>query len=528
MAHSIDTTTLKKFIQPMTYKQYKNTVTFTFSSLKSASSCNEIESQIQYIKMVLWKMEDSDEDFRVDKTSPPNLPIGPISSTDQNFRRQPSKCSVFKCAGHNSRNFRNLDQQRGDSSNDEDENDEDNHSEDLEGFDDPQAGEELDVQAQLNEQSRIIWTDHVIEPIPTVPATRDSVPKPVDIDSLYPNFRGPARASLVQHKGYTLPHHQYMEEFWTAAMFKQFVDNTNEYAINTGAKKWYKLTVVELKTFLANVIHLGLIKYPTRDWAWQDCKDYGSTKFCYGSMTKSRFEMILKYLYNWYTSIAMVIFLLINGIYFYGTIKANRKDVPKENIFPHNTKLPRGSMRTKSTQIIIPNTNQRRNIYFISWLDNSSVQMVSSLVPYSTICERKDKSVPGVVYRKTKLAQPSVIKMYNQTMGGTDGMDQKVSYYKTMVKKKKWPWVIISHFLHVSIVNAHILYKLEHNPKRGDEFFELVDFIRGISSAWRTVPKSFTPHKKMHRVSEKNPNRHLNTTHIPGHLTRSGNEDGRR
>jgi hypothetical protein len=254
----------------------------------------------------------------------PNLPNAPISTSEQTSRRQPSKCSICKIVGHNARNCsanreqglasstssnlqstnnqpksqkvtrsgkrQKLAQNHGDSSNDEEDNDEDSHYDDLDGFVDPQANDEVEVQAQPNDPTTRIWIDHVIEPIPTTLPTRDAPPKPVEISSLYPKFKGSTRQSLLQDKRYNSPH-QYMEEFWTPAIFKQFVDNTNEYAINTRIKYWTTLTISELKGFFSIVAYLGLTKFPSRDWGWYT--DVGSS-FCYGSMTKFRFELILK------------------------------------------------------------------------------------------------------------------------------------------------------------------------------------------------------------------------------------------
>jgi len=259
---------------------------------------------------------------------PPNLPSGPILSGEQTSRRQPSKCSSCKNAGHNARNCpvnrerelssstssnmqsttnqpksrkvsnagnrQQVTQYHGDSSNDDEDNDEESHSGDLEQFVDPQASDEVEVQAQPNDIPARIWIDHDIQPIPTNVPTRDAPPKPVEISSLYPKFKGSTtKRSLLQHKRYNSPH-QYMEEFWTPAIFKQFVDNTNEYAINTRIKNWTTLTTAELKSFFSIVAYLGLARFPSRDWGWYD--DVGS-KFCYGSMTKFRFELILKALH---------------------------------------------------------------------------------------------------------------------------------------------------------------------------------------------------------------------------------------
>ena len=78
-------------------------------------------------------------------------------------------------------------QNHGDTSNDEDEIDGDDA---LDGFVDPQAEDELEVQAQPDEQTRLIWIDHPIQPIPNTLPTRDCPAKPVEISTLYPAFKG--------------------------------------------------------------------------------------------------------------------------------------------------------------------------------------------------------------------------------------------------------------------------------------------------------------------------------------------------
>ena len=73
-------------------------------------------------------------------------------------------------------------------------------------------------------------------------------------------------------------------------------------------------------------------------------------------------------------------------------------------------------------------------------------------------------------------------------MGGTDYFDQLRSYYRTTVKIKVWQTRIFTHFLMVAAVNAHIIYKLENNLKRGDKAYELLDFL-GILVDQLCIPR---------------------------------------
>ena len=120
-----------------------------------------------------------------------------------------------------------------------------------------------------------------------VSATRDNPAKPVSIESLYPNFKGPAQGSLIKNKAYTKPH-QYFEEFWSNDIIGKFVTCcTNAYAQNPlkPIRKWKILTNQELKTFFAIVGQLGLVmKYSSRDQASWDPMNGSFVAF--GAMTQ--------------------------------------------------------------------------------------------------------------------------------------------------------------------------------------------------------------------------------------------------
>lgn len=62
-------------------------------------------------------------------------------------------------------------------------------------------------------------------------------------------------------------------------------------------------------------------------------------------------------------------------------------------------------------------------------------------------------------------------------MGGTDLGDQKLSYYRSKLRSISWIPRILTHFLHISVVNAHILYT-SCDPQNATMF--LFDFQKSL------------------------------------------------
>lgn len=81
---------------------------------------------------------------------------------------------------------------------------------------------------------------------------------------------------------------------------------------------------------------------------------------------------------------------------------------------------------------------------------------------------------------------PTVVKTNYGAMGGTDIMDQKISYNMTKIRARKWQTRIYFHFLNAMLVNAHILYKIEMNLKRGDKDFTSVELMLSDVKDWVT------------------------------------------
>ena len=113
------------------------------------------------------------------------------------------------------------------------------------------------------------------------------------VNDLTPVFNGMRIGPNRIPNGCVQPSH-FMGLFFTASLLDIFVTETNAFAAASQRRKWKLVTRSKLKTLLAIVLLLGVIKLPSREMAW-DAK-YGQ-QFIIQLMTKTRFEDILSCLH---------------------------------------------------------------------------------------------------------------------------------------------------------------------------------------------------------------------------------------
>ena len=165
---------------------------------------------------------------------------------------------------------------------------------------------------------------------------------------------------------------------------------------------------------------------------------------------------------NWYTSIPLILALLARGIHCVGTIKANRAGLPAGCKFSTaRNAQPRGEMRAMKADL-----PDGKALYFIAWQDNKPVHMLSTFAPVAAVTHRRGR-VNGT-FQRVELPMPSTIAVYNSAMGGTDLCDQYTSYYDFEHRTNKWHRRIFTHFMTVSLRNAHVLFQTDpknaHRP----------------------------------------------------------------
>lgn len=142
---------------------------------------------------------------------------------------------------------------------------------------------------------------------------------------------------------------------------------------------------------------------------------------------------------NFYNCPSLARYLKSLGFDCLGTLRVNRKHVPRDiSIVPKN--VAKGSIIAR----------QSGDISIIAWKDVKLVTMIST---YHT-----DETYIGSKAGKM-LVKPVCVKDYNNTMGGVDLKDQKLSMYLLERKRGvKWYIKMFKRLLNVSIHNAFVMY----------------------------------------------------------------------
>eukprot|EP00102_Acyrthosiphon_pisum_P020738 XP_016657948.1 PREDICTED: piggyBac transposable element-derived protein 4-like [Acyrthosiphon pisum] len=137
--------------------------------------------------------------------------------------------------------------------------------------------------------------------------------------------------------------------------------------------------------------------------------------------------------------------LLQDGIYACGTVRANRKGLPKIQI--QDKKLKKGDSEGRVSTT---------GVSWLKWRDNRFIQLLSNFHNPDDIssCTRKNKDGSTI-----SISCPLAVTNYNTHMGYVDYADMLKSYYEIDRKSHKWWHRIFFHFLDVSVVNAFILFR---------------------------------------------------------------------
>lgn len=148
------------------------------------------------------------------------------------------------------------------------------------------------------------------------------------------------------------------------------------------------------------------------------------------------------YVDNWYTSPILAEFLHERDTGICGTVKANRKGMPKLE-----DKLEPGNVQVAHNYIWMA----------IKWEDKRSVRMLTS-VHELEFCATGKKN-----YRtKEDIIKPTCVQDYNKNMGGIDNIDRQLSITESVRKTMKWYRKLFFHLLDLCLSNAHSLYKMRN------------------------------------------------------------------
>lgn len=144
---------------------------------------------------------------------------------------------------------------------------------------------------------------------------------------------------------------------------------------------------------------------------------------------------------NWYSSPTLFEFLINNQTGACGTVRENRKGMPK---FPN--KMKTGECSVFHTE----------NIVAEKWQDKRSVCMLNTVYSHDFIETGKTDRTWGQIIKK-----PRSIIHYNKNMGLVDKADMQICFLDNTRKTLKWYKKFFFHILDIAILNSHILYNIK-------------------------------------------------------------------
>lgn len=156
---------------------------------------------------------------------------------------------------------------------------------------------------------------------------------------------------------------------------------------------------------------------------------------------------------NWFSSIPLVDALLEKKLTYVGTLRKNKRELPKEF-------LP---SKTKQLNTSIFGFQKNKTLVSYTERQNKSTILISSMHENDEI----DEETGGK-------CKPEIVTFYNRTKVGVDVVDQLCSNYNVARNTRRWPAVIFFDLLNISGINAMCIFSANHGFKKikRDDFIE--------------------------------------------------------
>ncbi|KAH0818558.1 hypothetical protein GEV33_004233 [Tenebrio molitor] len=153
---------------------------------------------------------------------------------------------------------------------------------------------------------------------------------------------------------------------------------------------------------------------------------------------------------RFFTSIPLIETLLARGITLTGTLMKNR--IPKEASFRIDNQMKKSGRG--SYDMLVTENNK---IALVKWYDSKPVHIGSSEFGTQPVglCNRWSK----VDNKYLEIQRPSVVKSYNENMGGVDLLDRVISNYRMNSRTTKWTIRAIYHFVDFSAAAGLLEYR---------------------------------------------------------------------
>lgn len=150
---------------------------------------------------------------------------------------------------------------------------------------------------------------------------------------------------------------------------------------------------------------------------------------------------------NYFNSPMLQVVLYGRKIFSAGTVRTNRKHLPKKSE-SQEAKMKKGD----SVSV------ESHHVFFTKWMDSKPVNMLSNFLAIEPTQEVK-RRVSGFC-EKQNISCPAVVKQYNEFMGGVDIMDQKkVTYQYDHRAKTKYYLRVVFDLIDIAVNNSAVVYE---------------------------------------------------------------------
>jgi len=142
---------------------------------------------------------------------------------------------------------------------------------------------------------------------------------------------------------------------------------------------------------------------------------------------------------NYFTSVELAVDMLAVRTTIVGTVRKNRRDVPKE-LLPSRTKEQYSSIFCFDNQLTLTSYVPQKG---------KAVILLSSMHHDATVVADKDN-------------KPEIITYYNETKSGVDNLDHLIGLYKCKRKTRRWPMTLFYNMIDTAAVAAYVIWCYKH------------------------------------------------------------------
>ncbi|XP_030009855.1 piggyBac transposable element-derived protein 2-like [Sphaeramia orbicularis] len=159
----------------------------------------------------------------------------------------------------------------------------------------------------------------------------------------------------------------------------------------------------------------------------------------------------LLYFDKWFSSVDLFVALANKGILALGALQPNSLQGCS---FSTDIEMKEGGRGTFEEQQTVVDEVEIRAV---KWFDKRSVMVASTFASAQPVIktEKWDRKLKNTVCVEC----PSIVALYNQFMGGIDGLDALIAYYRIHIRTRKYYHRFFFHFVDMVIANSWLLYR---------------------------------------------------------------------